>query len=89
MVLFFNPSYWEARIVGWLMGVKTSTPALQPMVSVAALRPPTRWCDRWTAAEANDENMPGQPVPHHSCQSSRVRDQAEYSTYSQTLFLIL
>jgi hypothetical protein len=27
MALSLNQSYWEARIVGWLMGGKTSTPA--------------------------------------------------------------
>jgi hypothetical protein len=30
---YCNPSYWEARIVGWLMGGKTSAPAAEGFCS--------------------------------------------------------
>jgi hypothetical protein len=73
-----NPSYWEARIVGWLEVERS--PHYKPIDPGAALWLPTLWCGRRSAEELPDEKRPGPSASPLPFKRKQVRAQAEYST---------
>jgi hypothetical protein len=56
MALSCNPSYWGARIVGWLEVERS--PQSKSTISGAALWLPTLWCSLSSVAKSTDEQRP-------------------------------